>query len=311
MVFFQDEPVYAWFGGTQEGNPDSAIFIQMGGNVFGIGTDRQMARWNPILFTYEDKLYLFAKAGVFCDRWQTFLYDITDIERGNIPNPQVIPAGLNGPVKTEPLFHDGYMYCGSAVETAFNWTSYIEKYRFVDGKLEYVNRSAPIEAPVLDYETFNGPRKTKGIIQPALWVNQFGHLNAFFRSSTGLGEIFHSQGSVDDRHLSMTKPNGIKLQNPNSGVDVVYMKESDRLFLVYNPSDHLRVPICVAELEEFSDGTYTFDVLDELVVTKDVDPAGSTHSRELSYPYMIEHDGKLHLVYTYGRSKIEHVTIEV
>ena len=32
---------------------------------------------------------------------------------------------------------------------------------------------------------------------------------------------------------------------------------------------------------------------------------------EFSYPYMIEHDGCLHLCYTYNRQKIEHVEISL
>jgi len=83
-AYFKDEPVFAWFGGQREGLPDSTIYIQFGdkeeSKVYIIGAGNNVARWNPILFPYQDRLYLFVKSGDFCDRWQTFLYDITDLD---------------------------------------------------------------------------------------------------------------------------------------------------------------------------------------------------------------------------------------
>jgi predicted neuraminidase len=306
-VFYQGEPVFAWFGGRREGEPDSAIYIKKGDHIYGIGTDKRVARWNPILFTHEDQLYVFVKAGVFCDRWQTFLYNITDIASGNIPNPQVIPAGLNGPVKTAPIFKDGLMYCGSAVETSFDWTSYIEIFEMKNGALEFVDRTAPIVAEKEMIATRMGMAlSSKGIIQPALWF-EGDTLHSVFRSSSGLGKIYYAQGEYENGRLKMDSfATKTSLENPNSGVDVAQV--NDDLYLVYNPSDIKRNPLCVAKVKR---NDRDFEIEDEIAVLEEVDIDDMTYTGELSYPYMIEENGQLHLTYTYGRSKIEYVVIDV
>ena len=79
MAFFRGHPCYAWFGGSREGAQDVSIHLY---NLNGdnktiiIGNDG-IPRWNPILMPIKDKLFLFTKAGLFCDRWQSFIYDIS------------------------------------------------------------------------------------------------------------------------------------------------------------------------------------------------------------------------------------------
>ena len=128
-------------------------------------------------------------------------------------------------------------------------------------------------------------------------------MHAFFRSSRGLGKIYHScrwtkeVDGVDE----WSSPALTNFENPNSGVDTIY--HNDRLFLVYNPSSEQRSPLVIAELDE------DFCIVDELVVEEKVKEG--TYSQELSYPYMVEKNNKIHLVYTYGRCTIEYVTIEI
>lgn len=321
MAFFRDKPVYAWFGGTREGLPDSAIYIQSGDKIATIGSEDVIPRWNPILFPYKDELFLFVKMGRFCDCWATVIYNISNIfdENCNISGlkPQILPAGLNGPTKTKPIIFKGFVYCGSSVETICDWSGCIEVYEVVKGSFRLVHRTDPITVDKIVYQDLYGSKKlSQGIIQPSIWFENKSKthnvFHAFFRSSRGMGKIYHGSyewyKNREDlkydavRKLYLNKPEPTQFKNPNSGIDTVYFDK--RLFLVYNPSIEARMPLVIHELDE------DFDIKDEIIIKKEMND-DKTYTQELSYPYMIEHDGKLHLTYTYGRSKIENVTIEV
>lgn len=306
MAFYKNNPVFSWFGGSREGDPDCSIYIQYNDKVMAL-MNQGVPKWNPILFPHEDKLFLFFKSGFFCDRWQTFLFDISSIVEGNIhSNISMLPAGLNGPVKTKPIVKNGLIYCGSSVETIYDWTSYIESYLY-DKKSEtliFANRSSPLTTYKRTYKDSNGVNKhSLGIIQPSLWIDKTGNINAFFRSSRGLGSIYYSC-SKDEKNELWSQPLPTRFDNPNSGIDTVYM--NGNLYLVYNPSKDVRIPLVVSHLED-----QLFETMDSITVSDGISEKELVNSNELSYPYMIGHDGKLHLVYTRGRSKIEYVIIEV
>jgi len=307
LALYHDKLVFAWFGGTREGAPDSSIYIQCNDRVFKMEHADQLPRWNPILFVHNDQLYLFVKLGIFCDRWQTLIYNISgildvDFEMAKVKF-QVLPAGLNGPVKTKPVVDDkGVIHCGSSVETVMDWTSYIEGYKIKKGQFVFQYRSDPLTVPKITYtDSFYGKRQTVGIIQPSLWFDSKGILNAFFRSSRGLGKIYHS---VKERN-SWTDPSPTDFDNPNSGIDTVYC--SKNLYLVYNPSTVVRSPLVIVQLKD------SFKIAEDITVTstEEIEAASGLYSKELSYPYMIEDDSKLYLTYTYGRSKIEFVTVGI
>lgn len=306
IAFYQDKPVVAWFGGSMEGAADTAIYIQYDNKVVSIGEKDQIPRWNPILFAYEDKLFLFVKLGIFCDRWNSVIYDVSNIFEDNFDInkiiPQILPAGLNGPVKTKIVVKDGVIHCGSSVETIIDWSSYIERYIYdkESESLIFVSRSSPLTVPKIPYtDPYYGKKLTSGIIQPALYVDKMGVMHCFFRSSRGLGKVYYSY-SKDDLNELWEPPRPTKFPNPNSSVDCVY--KNGRLFLVYNPSEDKRTPLIIQELQED-----TFDIIDEIVINDKVE--GRTLTQELSYPYLIGHNNQLHLVYTYGRSKIEQCVI--
>ncbi|MFA5313827.1 MAG: exo-alpha-sialidase [Methanomassiliicoccales archaeon] len=305
-----DEPYFACFGGIREGTPDVAIYVHHKGKNIIIGAEDDIPRWNPILFNLNEKLYLIEKKGLFCDRWQTQIHDLTNVDfskgiswKSNIIN---IPAGLNAAVKTKPIIVNGLIYCGSSVETMWDWTSYVEVYSDL---FDYKFRSKPLTVAKKRYTSFCGTQNlTQGIIQPSLWYDGV-KMHAFFRSSKGLGYIYHSVCDSDDQLTGQyfngwSKPKATELENPNSGIDTVFYK--DRLFLVYNPNKFVRMPLMVSQLDSNS-----FAVEDSLEVTKAASVEDGILTGELSYPYMVERDGKLHLVYTYGRTKIEYVVIEI
>ena len=305
MAFYKNKPVFAWFGGYKEGSIDCSIYVQFQNRVWNVGYNTPYAMWNPILCPVDDKLFLFAKKGEFCDRWQTYLYDISDIDnpKFNIERdvePIILPAGLNGPVKTKPVIYGNEIYCGSSVETKWDWTSYVESY---NKDWKFIHRSKPLVVPKPKSQMI-----IAGIIQPALWIGSFNNLNAFFRSSHGLNKIYHAECkgysynynlSPDHFRSDWTEPVPTKLDNPNSGIDVVY--HNKRLFLAYNPYVSYRFPLDIVELDS------GFNIIDKLTVENC--PATDCYSPEFSYPYLVEHDDLLHLTYTNCRTGIKYCVI--
>ena len=65
----------------------------------------------------------------------------------------------------------------------------------------------------------------------------------------------------------------------------------------------MRNPLVIDEVKDLN------ETVERIVIQEKVEK--QTYSPELSYPYMIEENGKLHLVYTYGRTLIEYVIIEI
>jgi len=297
IAFYNGIPIYAWFGGVQEGLPDSSIYVQVKNKVHKIHSGG-IAMWNPVLFVVDEKLYMFYKQGIWCDRWQTKLIDLSNIldDKFKFNESRDLPAGLNGCVKCKPIIIEDKIFCPSSVETIFNWSSWIEIYNkdLEFNKFYSVRRLGPFTVPTRQYEDNLGNKlNSLGIIQPSLWVND-GKINAFFKSSYGLGKIYHTYADLND--MKFIEPYPTKFDNPNSSVDCVFM--NGFLYLVYNPSTKKRIPLVINKLDK------DFNIVDEIVINEKVSAMG------YSYPFMIENERKLHLVYTHLRKNIEYCIIE-
>jgi len=318
IEIWNGHPVLAWFGGSREGEGDVSIYIYNLNNkkdIIKLGDTDVVPRWNPILVNLGEKIILFEKVGVFCDRWATFIHDITNWDSNTTQkeirhNQIVLPAGLNGPVKSRPLIKDGIMYCGSSFETIYDWTSYIEEYEIDNGQLIFKNRSKPlIEKEKIIYSNHRSGKteRSLGIIQPTLW-SQDDKLYAFFRSSNGLNTIYFSEYLRSE----WSNPIATNFPNPNSAVDVATCNGD--LYLAWNPNPHDRFPLMVSKIRRKGKSS-AFEVEDEICISNDLDYDNfykkGCNSPELSYPYLTENDGKLHLTYTWGRKLIEHCVIKV
>lgn len=319
IAFFNDHPVFAWFGGWKEGNPDVSIYIN---NLHGkdetiiLGAKDYMPHWNPVLLSVNNSIYLFEKAGTFCDSWQTFFHDlgnwsIDPTEKEIKYNRQILSAGLNGPVKTKPIIVDNKLLCGSSVETIYDWVSYIEEYDYPKDNSyninkAFISRSKPLFVPekVIYRDFQSGVVKTSlGIIQPTLW-NDGKQTHALFRSSKGLGKIYYS---LMLKNGQWTDPIKTNLDNPNSAIDCVYI--NNKLYIVYNPNEHYRLPLIISEIEYENFDPTEIKCKNNIVIGDKLEE-NTFLTEELSYPYMIEYAGKLYLVYTVGRSRIELVVVE-
>jgi predicted neuraminidase len=320
MAFYKDHPIFSWFGGTKEGAGDVSIYLyNLNGekDTITIGDNDIIPRWNPVLVNVKEKLFLFTKSGMFCDRWQTFVHNISNWTVG-ITNKEIVatasclPAGLNGPVKTKPIIIRDVMYCGSSVETMYDWASYIESYDIAYSDLSYLGRSNPMSlSEKKTYIDHGGvTKKTLGIIQPTLWYDEKNDkMKAFFRSSKGLGWIYYSETHDEDYMLWSDEPEPTNLQNPNSGIDIVCCK--NELYLAHNPSDKFRYPLVVSKIVQDEKDKTIFNTIDTLEIRDNVSENNPFITQELSYPYMVERDGMLHLLYTYGRAMIEYVVVKI
>lgn len=316
IEWWNDHFVYAWFGGSREGNPDVGIYIHNlnnDGKTIAIGVNDNYPRWNPILFSHKGRLYLFEKIGTFCDRWQTFIHDITNwnesvTNTNYLRSSQVLPSGLNGPVKLRPVVCNKNgketILCGSACETFADWTSYVESYTIDNGKWNYVSRSNPISVKdkIVYEDKFSGVKKLSlGIIQPSIW-REGNAYKAFFRSSWGLGKVYYSE-MLNKSDSVWSEPVPTNIPNNNSGVAACYLKNN--LYLAFNNSDTFRFPLELRKIKQVGKGLFDIDSGSDIVLIGDKTDTIS----EFSYPYLIDHGKNLHLVYTYGRKKIEHVIV--
>lgn len=312
IAFFKNHPVFAWFGGSREGNEDVSICLNNLHNDnknITIGNKDNIPRWNPVLFSCGQDLFLFEKMGSFCDRWATRFHCISDWDNditGKEINARAIifPAGLHGSVKTKPIFYEDLMICGSSVENLIDWSSYIEVYKIPtkNNMIDFVGRSNPIY--IKEKETYldlkSGQTKhTIGILQPSLWIKEgVGH--ALFRSQSDTHKIYYSY-SKEYPFLKWEEPILTEFDNPNSGIDTVYYKKY--LYLVYNPSKIHRYPLCIAKIDE------NMKIIESITVSGV--PSVENGSLEFSYPFLVENDGLLHLVYTHQRRRIEYCVISL
>ena len=309
VTYVKGDPVYAWFGGSYEGAPDVKIYLQHkeASSVFSIKVPTCPAKgtlpsWNPVLYYKNGELILFFKIGTFCDNWHTFMVKLTLTAKGFTATELFsLPAGFNGPVKTAPVFKDSVLYCGSSVETAIRWTSYIEAFNVNENmQVLDIRRSNPISTTC----------HIKGLIQPALWLDpKTDRMNAIMRSSRESDYLWWAQ-SAPANYLDWCAPVSLDIKNPNSGVAVVH-HSNGKLYLVYNPCSTARTPLSIAELT--IDPRTQYPSAQSVHTIDKIDPFDKHNGTpEVSYPYAVEApDGTITVVYTYRRKYIKVAHIEI
>lgn len=280
VVYHRGTRYVTWFAGTQEGFPDSDIYLasySMGKErLTALGLNAMGPCWNPVLFSIKDKLLLFYKVGQFCDRWlSAVIVNPQHVFDGITLKPQFLPAGLNATVKNSPLLLDNdtnSFVCGSSVETAYTWSGYLEWYHLNSaGEVRFEKRSAPIV-----YKA--------GLLQPAIWLYKSGiHMLCRYRAAPGQPEP-----------LVYVDPKGKctpidTLISPNSACSAVYM--DGHVWVAFNEVN--RSKLVVAKLKAAT-------MKEVGRITLEEGSAGD----EFSYPYMIPLRDDLEVVYTYKRQAI-------
>lgn len=289
--------VAAWFGGTEEKNPDVGIWlsrkvdgkwsepIEVANGVQQDADDAKPARyptWNPVLFQPKaGPLLLFYKVGPSPSTWWGML--ITSQDGGKTwSQPRRLPDGVLGPIKNKPIeLAGGELLCPSSTESPNKpgrWQIHFER----TGDLGVTWQSTE---PLNDGVEFSA-------IQPSILVLSDGKLKALGR--TRQGKVF--QITSDDDGKTWGKMTATSLPNPNSGIDAVTLHDGRHL-IVYNHTSRGRSPLNV-------------------VVSRDAtawSPALVLENQpgEYSYPAVIQTADRLvHITYTWQRKRIRHVVID-
>lgn len=225
----------AWFAGTDEGEPDVAIWLsslseQAWTSPKKIAEAPGMPCWNPVLFTMpSQEILLFYKAGPTPQQWSSFLKRSHD-DGVHWSKSTSLPAGVIGPVKNKPLLlPNGTLLCGSSIESWRRWGCWIDITS--DAGRSWV-KSGPIN---LETELF-------GIIQPTLFFGKNGSIQLLTRS-LHIGSICSAESFDEGKTWSPVKKTA--LPNPNSAIDAVNLKDG-RIALVYNHSTQHRYPLNLA-----------------------------------------------------------------
>ncbi len=277
----------AWFGGTDEGNPDVGIWLSRNDGQ-GWTPPVEVARWNeggkrlpcwnPVLFQPKGgQLWLFYKAGPTPANWWGMLMSSSDHGK-TWTEPRRLPDGFLGPVKNKPItLKDGSILAPTSFEDR-GWRVHFE--RTTD-----LGKTWQTIGPVDDDKTWEA-------IQPTLLTHPDGRIQALCRSQQSkIVECWSGDGGKTWSKLAATA-----LPNPDSGIDAVTLADGRHL-LVYNPTTRGRSPLAVAIS---ADGKSWRTVL----VLED-------QPGEYSYPAVIQSaDGLVHITYTWHRKKIRHVVVD-
>ena len=281
----------AWFGGSDEGRPDVAIWgSRRAGEHWTepveLAREPGVAAYNPVLFYTQDRrLWLYYKFGPSPSTW-TAARRFSSDEGKTWSKVEHLPAGIYGPIRAKPLvMGDGVVVSGTSVESYRSWAAWIE--RSVDQGRTFT-RIGPIA-----FDAAAPAHETHGLIQPSVVRLGPRHLRLYARSTRSIGKICVAD-SFDDG-LTWTVAHALDVLNPNSGIDAVALRDG-RVVLVYNDSDSKRTPL---NLAISSDGEHFRNFL-----TLE-DAAG-----EYSYPAMIQTAaGDLEITYTWNRKKIKYARV--
>jgi predicted neuraminidase len=290
-----DDILVAWFGGTAEKNPDTAIW-------FSRKTDGEwsypkvlvdksgIAMWNPVLFKDQDeRIILFYKVGEEVHTWHTEY--ITSYDLGETwSEPQELirgDTGGRGPSKNKPIIlHDGTWVAPGSIETEITWNSFVD-ISYDKGKTWIRSENVPI-----DCDEFKG----QGIIQPTIWESEPNKIHMLLRSS--YGSICRSDSS--DGGKTWSQLYRTSLPNNNSGIDVVKLDDGT-LALAYNPISENWGPRNILAIALSVDNGETWPYIHII----------EENEGEYSYPSIIASGNTLHMVYTWKRERIVYLSCPV
>ncbi|MCG8587603.1 MAG: exo-alpha-sialidase [Pirellulales bacterium] len=304
----------AWFGGTREGHADVDIWLSrkppgkkwtqpvaIDDGVREVdGKPREFACWNPVLFTdsNEGTIYLWYKitgngkqpgyrnwwgaVKTSADGGKTWSQRIwlPEVDRQLDSNKVFEPYDYRaaGPVKNRPLvMPDGSLLCGSSTETPHGWRSHFEHYRAGDwtGRKHGVK----VYGPIMDGRS----------IQPSFVTLSADkrHLGAFLRDDG------YAESRDDGRTWTKVNKSPVKT---SKGLHAVTTRNGVH-FLAFNPSS--RTPLSLAR---------SLDGKNWNVIIHDL---WSDGKERMDYPTIMQsHDGKLHIVHSYGRRFIHHIVLD-
>jgi predicted neuraminidase len=292
VVETRDGLLAAWFGGTDEGEPDVGIWTARR-SAGGWSAPAEVANgrqedgrrhpcWNPVLFQpSRGPLVLFYKVGPSPREWWGLAR--TSADEGRAWSEAVrLPEGILGPIRAKPLeLPGGDVLAGSSTEHA-GWIVHMERWTPPElGAATAWRRSGPL----------NDPRAFEAI-QPTILPHSARRLQILCRSRQKVvTEAWSEDGGSTWGPMTATA-----LPNPSAGIDALRLQDG-RFLLVANPTATGRQKL---EVAVSADGkAWRRAVLLE-------DSPG-----EYSYPAVVQSkDGLVHVTYTWKRERIQHVVLD-
>ena len=279
----------AWFGGTEEKNPDVGIWLSKGqpgkwSAPVEVAKIREDAHWNPVLQrTASGKIFLYFKVGKEIAQWETWVKTSEDEGKTWSEAYELVKGdkGGRGPVKNKLIeLSDGTLLAGASNEVN-RWEVFVDRSED-KGKTWKASPYFKIDTTEI---------KGEGAIQPTLWESKPGNVHMLVRTTGGV------IGRSDSYDYGKTWSTIVKtaLPNPNSGIDVVKLADGT-LALAYNPDNKnwgSRSPLSIAL--SYDNGKTWPDKFD-LDKGKEDD--------EFSYPAIITWADSVAVTYTWNRQKI-------
>ncbi len=288
----------AWFGGTEEKNPDVSVWISRFDGTSWSKPEKtakvnDTAHWNPVLFRGAgDAIYLFFKVGIDEVHWSTYWTQSNDNGATWSAPVALVPGdvGGRGPVKNKAIvLSDGTWLAPASLEFKKRgrefWYSFAE---WSTDKGKTWERSLDFAVPHKKGRKFRGP----GAIQPTFWESKPGQVHALLR--TGAGTVWRTDS--EDGGRTWAPIYVTDLPNNNSGLDALRL-EDGRVLLVYNPVGEnwgARTPLDLAVSED--NGT-TWKTIAHLEDDPDQDS-------EYSYPAIVRTKDGVAVCYTWNRERI-------
>lgn len=302
----EDRILTAWFGGSWEKGPDTAIWTAVrsqGGwsRPRKTGELRGIACWNPVLSAGADgRILLYYKVGPEISHWRTYVMESFDRGETFSQGRELVAgdeSGGRGPVKNKPIrLRDGTVLAPASLEGEI-WDAFVDRSQD-DGRTWQKSAMVPLRR-VLCRENLDSPYNKyhcygKGIIQPALWEDERGEVHMLLRSTSS--RIFRSDSADGGRTWGLAYDTG--MPNNNSGLDLVRLPGGG-IVLACNPRENApdyykgaRTPLTL-----FYSGD-NGDSFQELAVIED--GRGS-----FAYPAIVcGGRGELLMTYTWNRRKI-------
>jgi predicted neuraminidase len=298
------ETMMAWFGGTEEGNPDVDIYAARrtvdGWSVpYVIASEENMPHWNPVFFADGNTVTLFYKVGYTIPGWYTRVIRSTDSGKTFTAPVELVQGdiGGRGPVRNKPIrLASGRILAPASIETPVHWDAYVD-ISDDDGSSSHQSKFVPLYR---DSDSC-GPETAhtilgKGVIQPTLWQSSDGGVHMLLRSTEGV--ILRSDSMDEGETWSYAVSTG--LPNNNSGIDLTRLDDG-RIVLVMNPVAGNWAARSPLSLYISRDGGTTF----QPAMNLEMNPG------EYSYPAVLSEGLRLFVSYTWKRLKMAYWEINL
>ena len=219
--------------------------------------------------------------------WQTYVCVSKDGGKSFGESWELVEGdvGGRGPVKNKPIrLSNGTLIAPASIETPDLWSCMVD-----------ISNDDGATWEKYDIPTAAEPecKKKLTMIQPTLWESSKGVVHALCRTNRGYA---YRSDSLDFGH-TWCEPYITTVPNNNSGLDLVKL-DNGALALVSNPVARQRTPLTLSVSED-NGKTFT-----HALTLEDIEG-------EFSYPSIIADKNKIYITYTYKRSNVAFVSIDV